>query len=137
MPTFSRMFGVAFGVMFVQVLAIMFHVYELFPSFDVPMHFMGGVAMAFVAYYGTLLFMKPHAVQSIPLVVDFLLVLGFVAIIGIGWEWFEFILDHVFVMLRPTIGLSQASIGDTMADLFFDLLGGAVAFSLLTLFKKR
>ena len=51
-----------------------------------------------------------------------LFVLGFVALISIVWEWHEFVLD---VLVKHTV--RQANIADTMADFFFDLLGGAAA----------
>lgn len=58
-----------------------------------------------------------------------LFVVGFVAIIGIVWEWHEYILD----VLRPTI-TRQPSIPDTMLDYFMDLLGAGVAIMVA---KKR
>ena len=44
---------------------------------------------------------------------------GFAATIGVGWEIFEFLLDWVFPRVT-----AQPSVADTVADLFFDFLGG-------------
>lgn len=54
-----------------------------------------------------------------------LCILGFVALVGIGWEWFEFCFDE-FIAVRNSWGLTQLGLADTMADLFFDLLGALV-----------
>lgn len=49
-----------------------------------------------------------------------------VAVIGIGWEWFEFLSD-VFLGTHH-----QPSVADTMKDLLLDIGGAA----LLTIFKR-
>jgi hypothetical protein len=55
--------------------------------------------------------------------VDFIIVLGFVALIGVLWEFFEYLLDYFFAN-RGVMPLSQTSLKDTLGDLFFDLVGG-------------
>lgn len=99
--------------------------YDLWHWYDMPMHFFGGVAMAVLAwalwdrYIRDIKFAVRHpAAKRIAFV---LWLVGFTAIIGIAWEWFEFALD-MFVF--PTLN-AQPSIADTMADLFFDLTGAA------------
>lgn len=119
----------------VIVLVLIFHAfgmlgwYEAWHYYDVPMHFAGGVAMGVLA-----LALWDANVKSVTLrgksawpkrLFFALCVLGFVALIGIAWEWFEFLFDQ-FAQVRAAWGLAQASILDTMSDLFFDLLGGLV-----------
>lgn len=48
--------------------------------------------------------------------------LGFVALIGIFWEWYEFLSDQL-------VGtFTQPGLADTMADFLFDLLGATLVF---------
>ena len=55
--------------------------------------------------------------------------IGLVALVGVGWEFFEFIWDrfiwHAGFTYLP--GIYE----DTLSDLFFDLLGGATGFVLV------
>lgn len=124
---FRPVFYFIFLVVIVQIIGLIW-IYPSWQQFDVPMHFAGGVAMGLLA-----LALWDHFVADIrtnnglpgqALLVFF--VLGFVALVGIGWEWFEFICDEVFTFVRVAIGQSQTSLGDTMADFALDLLGGLV-----------
>lgn len=111
--------------------------YEAWHYYDVPMHFGGGVAMAVLAWA-----LWDHQVQSFTLVSKHawarwaffaLFLLGFTAIIGIGWEWFEFSFDR---WVQPALrgwAVAQTSMFDTMADFFFDLLGALV----VALFRRK
>lgn len=49
-------------------------------------------------------------------------ILGAVALAGVFWEFFEFGLN------RYVINIGFLGYEDTLSDLFFDLLGGALAF---------
>lgn len=77
---------------------------------DVLMHTAGGAAMACIAW------------SIWPQKTDwrrFLAMLGFVALIGIFWEWYEFLSDQL-------VGtLTQPGLADTMADFLCDLLGAS------------
>ncbi len=115
-------------VLFFHALG-MLALYSWYPYFDVPMHFGGGVAMGVLA-----LALWDHHIRSITFSVKnpwvkhiffALCILGFVGLVGIAWEWFEFGLDEFFTV-RNNWGLAQAGLSDTMADLFLDLLGGLV-----------
>lgn len=66
--------------------------------------------------------------------ITLILALGFVALMGVLWELFEFSLDSFFpqtAIIRP----AQPSLDDTMADLFYDLVGGLTIA--LLYFKSR
>ena len=113
--------------------------YSIHEWLDIPMHFAGGFAMGFLA-----LALWNHAVQNVSfqknlhpalkVLFHYLAIVGCVALVGIAWEWYEFLFDYyasqVSVVFRPL----QMGIGDTMADFFFDLLGGSVAF---LIFRNR
>jgi len=59
---------------------------------------------------------------------EIIIVLGFTSLIGVGWEFFEFSFDFLASLNSWHIIKSQPSTADTMGDLFFDLLGGFVAY---------
>ncbi|GEM_PF-5153982 len=55
---------------------------------------------------------------------NFIFAISFVALIGVLWEFYEFLTDvllPIMPILHPVI--AQPSLADTMADFFFDLLG--------------
>ncbi len=138
MKVFFRLFGAAILVFAVHLCAEHFGVYGIWTWSDGPMHFAGGVAMAIMALeLERLVLKRAQASSSIPTLYRFVAIVGFVAIIGIAWEWFEYGLDHYVTFVRDMIGISQPSIGDTMADLFFDLAGGTCTFILSLVFFRH
>ncbi|MDP3015044.1 MAG: hypothetical protein Q8N28_01380 [bacterium] len=52
-----------------------------------------------------------------------ILVLSFVALIGVFWEFYEFLYD-VLISSRGYSGFARLGAADMIGDLFFDLLGG-------------
>lgn len=114
--------------------AVLFDWYFYFWWYDVIMHALGGLAMGFLActlwswlnVQGANIW-KAYAAQLI-------FVLGFVAIIGIGWEWTEGLVD---VVALPDMGMTQLGLADTMLDLYFDLFGGFVAWALVNVRKQK
>ncbi len=124
-------------VLIVHAFAILNDVYTTIPWFDAMMHLAGGFAMGLVAVaLWKALVLRAHIegrgrlASFAPMAVQFMVVLGFVAMIGIGWEWFEFVLDHTLSRFIDNYGWAQASVQDTMADFFCDLVGGFAAFVL-------
>ena len=122
--------------LFLHIFATIYHLYWLFPWFDIPMHFLGGFLLAIIFFYfwrfahisiGT-------GVSSVPNVfVALVLTLGFVALIGVFWEFYEFLHDF-YLLTGGKISVFQNSFADTVKDLFFDLVGGTTAFAI---FYKR
>jgi len=122
--------------LFLHIFATIYHLYWLFPWFDIPMHFLGGFLLAIIFFYfwrfahisiGT-------GVSSVPNVFGALvLTLGFVALIGVFWEFYEFLRDF-YLLTGGKISVFQNSFADTVKDLFFDLVGGTTAFAI---FYKR
>ncbi len=55
-------------------------------------------------------------------------VVGFVMIIGVAWEWYEFLFDHFAGTIVQKLGVAQPSLADTMDDLFNDFIGAIVAW---------
>lgn len=111
----------------VHVVATVNYWYWTYQWFDIPMHFLGGfwVAAAF-------LYLNPKSeIQNFKFfqlpdyLISFIAALSFVALIGVFWEFFEFFCD---VFISPKGYYFQVGAVDTLADLFFDLFGGAAAF---------
>lgn len=95
-------------------------IYSRYPEFDIPMHFVGGVAIAY--FFGTCyrvathlgLFGQPSSAVFPPMI------LGLTSLAAVVWEFAEFIADQKF-------GLhTQPSLADTLLDLLMGLSGGVV-----------
>jgi len=86
-------------------------------------------------------FLKNHYVPRIHTEIPWLLylsfALGFVMLVGVAWEWFEYILDAVFFTER--FGLrQQLGLADTLGDLVADTVGALfVAISMLVRERKH
>jgi hypothetical protein len=115
------------ALMAIHAFALIFDIYQQLQWFDIPMHLGGGLVVMLVA-----LACWDACVESLVLkryerfsyLIEVIILLGFVALIGIGWEAYEFILDQLIG------GSRQPSIADTMADFSFDLAGGIIGFIL-------
>jgi hypothetical protein len=92
---------------------------------DIPMHFLGGFWLAMVCVYLN----RRLNVNTPQFIATAISILGFVALIGVLWEFWEFICD--FLILHKQV--LQPGAADTIKDLFFDLVGGT-AFILI--FKR-
>lgn len=124
--------GLAVGTI---ALVLAFHLpavlsdwYFYFWWYDVFMHMLGGIAVGFLGFsLWDFLREGKRAFSLKEVFLSFVFVLGVVALVGIGWEWAEGIID---VFLLPSMGLSDAQLGlaDTMFDLYFDLVGGVLAW---------
>ena len=103
---------------FYAVAAKGFNAYILYPWLDMPTHFCGGLAITW--FY---LAAAEHAqalAGTIPKLARLLTSLGLTAITAVLWEFFEYSSD-VLLHTKMNLGVS-----DTLSDLFFGLLGGAV-----------
>ena len=132
----------SYFVLFLFIFVVTFHILALVNFWywnidwlDIPMHFLGGLWVALFFFW----ILKKRFVQvSQVLEGNFLLLgilsLGFVSLIGIGWEFYEFLYDKY---LAKGLLLSQASITDTMTDLFFDWVGGLIAVLVYKIRRER
>ena len=107
-------------VFLIHVLASrVFNLYSIWPQTDVPMHFAGGVVMAF--FVSRCFRALPRdAVRSSRLVVlELILVGSLTATAAMLWEFAEFSLDQL-------AGTSvQVSLANTMQDMGLGILGAA------------
>lgn len=101
-----------FLVYFLNYAGVKFYWYSSIVWFDMLMHFLGGVWVAFI-----LLWVFP--IKSLSK--NYFLKLFFgILFVGISWEVFEIIFNNI-------ISENLFDIADTMSDLFFDMLGGTLA----------
>ncbi len=136
MIRFRNAFFAIAAVLFVHVIALGMGLYASVDWFDVPMHFFGGYAIALLAlavwnWIGDLVEIRSKTVSANPyarLVLEGVFVVGFVMIIGVAWEWYEFLFDQFATSLVRELGVAQPGLADTMDDLFNDFVGGIAAW---------
>ena len=108
------------------VLGLALHLFDKYPTLDIPTHFMGGVAITY--FYRSAIRNSQRIVGDIPLSIRIIFAFTCTGTTIILWEFYENIMDHVFGfhMVR---GLE-----DTIVDMFVGLSGALV---LSMLYRKR
>lgn len=107
-------------------LTYVWNSYITYPWIDIPMHFLGGAAVAWTFIHGM------RAVEDIThkkYAITVVHTLLFVLVIGVVWEVYEYI--HDFYSTIQFFG----GVRDTIGDIILDLLGGFTAALLLD--KKK
>lgn len=101
------------------------------------MHFLGGfwTAMAFIYLISAYQFPISKEAFNQNFLSFLIVILSFVALIGIFWEFYEFLNDF-FLSSKAYAQIMQQGAADTIADLFFDLLGGTVFIVIFKLFSR-
>lgn len=103
-----------------------FHLFKSFPPLDIPVHFMGGVAITYL--YRVAIRNSQDLVGAIPFPIQVLFAITCTGTTTILWEFYENIMDSV-ASTHMVRGLQ-----DTIVDLFAGLVG-ALVFSLF--YKRR
>jgi hypothetical protein len=98
--------------------------YEEFPSTDIPMHLLGGYAIAFFWERALDAFARQKIVNAPDRVLRWVLLFALVATATVFWEFAEFCGDSL------GITHAQKSIADTMLDMALGLVGGIVYLGL-------
>lgn len=109
-------------LLFYAIAAKGFNAYLIYPWLDMPTHFLGGAAITY--FFLCAINHGQALLGEIPVLIRKLLALGLTATTAIVWEFLEFLSD---VALGTKMNLGVA---DTLADLFFGLLGGVVVIAL-------
>ena len=110
-----------------------FYWYWTIPWFDMAMHAAGGFT-AGILFFVLARNHVPIIFQAPPYAI-IIAGVSVTALIGVGWELYEFLYD-TFIIERNVNLLLQANVTDTLSDLFFDLLGGLIAALLFITSKK-
>ena len=100
------------------LLALTFHLFNLFPPLDIPFHFLGGVVITY--FYRSVVKNSQKLVGEIPFPIQVLFAFTCTATTTILWEFYENILDFFFGT-HVVRGLQ-----DTIMDLFIGLLSAFV-----------
>jgi hypothetical protein len=133
-PVSHILLGIIVGIDTVHYLASWYDWYHTVWWIDIPLHIAGG---AFIGVLFVYLFRERfkvlHATHWFPALI---LGTGFVALIGIGWEFYEFWVDVWLVKKYPMNEFPGAVHADTLLDLLNDMLGGAVAIAALQLVSR-
>lgn len=122
-------------ILAVHGFATAFSWYFVHPWVDIPMHIAGGFWLGLLFFY---LFTERRQVlpRDVSLWPTVFLCLGFVALVGIGWELYEYIAS-AFLGGRMDFGDSSPGAHfDTLKDLFDDLVGGGLAVGSYYLFFR-
>ena len=105
--------------------------YAAWYPFDMFMHFACGAWFGVFGFHFLFLRGRAHASSAVWKAV---IVVSFVALVGVLWEFHEFIGDRFIT--DPAL-VMQSSVADTMSDLLFDILGGTIAVILAIVWQKR
>lgn len=92
--------------------------YETVPGLDIPMHFLGGVAIAYFFARSLRLESALPVLGALTTLGGFVFALALVGMATVVWELAEWTTDYV--------GLTRAQVGldDTVLDMLLGLLGG-------------
>ena len=106
------------GVVGFYLIGLVFHLYDKFPSLDIPTHFLGGVAITYL--YRVAIRNSQDFLGTIPLPIQILLAFTATGTTAVFWEFYENILDFL-LGTHMVLGLP-----DTLKDLTNGLLGALI-----------
>ena len=99
---------------------VVWNIYSQIPDFDIPMHFLGGVAITYF-FGGCYRTARQFDLLGSPAQVLYpVTVLGLTCTAAVFWEFAEFLMDRRFGTH------SQPSLDDTLLDLLMGMSGGIV-----------
>lgn len=125
-----------FAILFVLVIhgiLLVTQGYYFLNQIDILMHLMGGFAMSMLGLAIHHQVSTRHHNAKSPWWYHYFFVIGFAMLIGVVWEFHEFIMDQT-VNFWYHLPISQPSLTDTMKDLLDDLIGATIAF---WIFRKK
>ncbi|MBI4116725.1 hypothetical protein HY449_03190 [Candidatus Pacearchaeota archaeon] len=109
-----------------NVIITLLGFYDSFPWLDIPMHFLGGIAVGY-SFFLTLNYLQERENFQNKKIYTAVFGIALVSLIAVFWEFYEFGMDYFF-------GLNyQLSVADTMLDFFLGILGGAFVNMILFL----
>ncbi len=108
-----------------------FHAYLLFPALDIPVHFFGGVVIAFFFHRATINAFGLGLIEPQHPITHPVLVFSLVGTTTILWEFYEFISDRFFGTH------AQLGLPDTLFDMLLGLLGGISFLMLSNIFAQQ
>ena len=122
MKRFMFFFRAVIIFLIIHILFMLLGAYNYFSWLDIPMHFLGGAIVAYTATLFLKHLKKDHQIEIYEKWISLIVIVSFVALIAVFWEFLEFFLKEFFG------ANTQPSIGDTMADFFFGIVGAVVGW---------
>jgi hypothetical protein len=107
-----------------------FHAYEQYPALDVPMHFLGGVVIAYFFHRASISASERGIIGPFHRVTHGVLVVSLTCVAAVFWEFAEFMVDRLFG------AHSQLGLEDTLGDMLLGICGG-ITLLVVTQFAGR
>ena len=121
-----------------QIIGIIFSLYWKFPRLDNIMHFWGGGVVAMGTIWWMFYSAKVSAsTKNLPKFYAVIIILGFTALGGVFWEFYELIVDKFITKNNYISLLQQGSLLDALKDIFVDIAGGAAAIGRFFYERKK
>lgn len=121
-----------------QIISLIFSLYWKAPWLDNLMHFLGGGAAAMGMIWWTFYCENVSAsAKNLPKFYATIMILGFVALVGVFWEFYELIVDRIITKNNYVSLFQQGGLLDTLKDIFVDLAGGMAAITLFFYERKK
>lgn len=119
-------------IIIIYILSIIYLWYDKFWWFDTPMHIIGGIWICALFLnivqkqkFNFLDINFKISKQNFLLIILYIVIpIGFVAFIGVLWEFYEFFTDVVILKKYVFNDAPGYILFDTLKDLFNDMLGG-------------
>ena len=108
-----------------HLFATRFGWYYSYPLMDIPMHIAGGIFVGLLFFY--LFAIRHDTLPNAPPLALAISAVGFVMLVGVLWEMYEFILDVYVHQTQTLFGASGYLLFDTLKDLLDDLVGSGIA----------
>jgi hypothetical protein len=102
------------------ILSVGFGAYRKWPPLDIPMHFVGGVAMAYFLAVAIAHPLAKARIGALRRSGTFLMVIGLTTVVALKWEWVEWTANAMFG------AKIHMNLEDTLADLALGIAGAAV-----------
>lgn len=111
------------GILVLHILSIIYDWYHAYWWIDIILHLLGGAWVATLFFYVQERYVPSFV--AMPWWFSIVVVVSFVMLVGVGWEWFEYWFDY-FVAKDNFVLRAQLGLADTMGDLLADLVGGLI-----------
>lgn len=135
--TIKGAFYAAVSVFLLNVVLVLIGAYAAWPHIDMPMHMLGGFLMGCLAWGIAFHFVKDVKFENFkPItryIMSFLYVLGFVALVSVLWEAYEYLADVIMQsrlkdLNNQLAGIRSPGVKDMMGDFAMDFIGGTLAW---------
>lgn len=131
------------AIIFSLVIILSFHFlagslrwYDEIWWLDIVMHVVGGAWVAFLTAH--LITVRKVVSVNINFFEKYILVLGTVALVGVFWEFYEYLTDVFLLKVHPINFASNPKLlPDTLSDLLNDLIGGTIIVLVFRSIKKN